>query len=494
VDESGPVQIIFLGTNSATISGVLFDGCRYSLGGTATTSAHLTTNTGVLYINPNNISSQNFTVSDITWNNCYPTCAVTSAANSVLARVVPIGTGDNTLLHITTLSISPVFLAATSVTIEDATFIGTGGPSGGPSSEDQFILDGVSHTAADWHEFIIATGAQAVASGGIPDSQLTIRNVSLAGFHPLSTSGDLWLYLTGAVAVDGLRLHDYNSGGSGSLPNARVRISPNDAQGSIRNLRVTGFNIGVGNTFTNFSNRGASGLILIEPATSAEVTMRFGLTIDGFAYNTNFDDGIVLVNPATGTPAWPFHFEDCRVEGCQNGLIMYGIGTSGSGGNGQALDGLVIKGGNFRLNNNSGIQLRSDVAGVAFIDGVLCENNTGRGLLFDPVTWVAAFPSLITVANSTFSANNSDGTQASFLSGDSSSEPHVMLKGNGAFTSVGLTAPIQFQTGNGGGLPGGDTFGAGTFAYGFQTGMTGATAAFTNNGQMIENAAKLQTP
>jgi hypothetical protein len=69
-----------------------------------------------------------------------------------------------------------------------------------------------------------------------------------------------------------------------------------------------------------------------------------------------------------------------------------------------------------------------------------------------------------------------------------------MLKGNGAFTSAGVTAPIQIQTGNGGGLPSDDSLGAGTFAYGFQTATTGASSFFTNGGQMMDNAATLRTP
>ncbi len=520
-DETGPVQIAYSGASAVTtISGVLFRDCAYTLGGTATTSSHLTTNTGVLTVNPSGYNNL-LIVNDVTWENCNPTC-VTSADSCVLARIYPIGLGDNSTSHLAVISsltikggtwtggdsttgyaISPFLLAAASITVEDVTFVGAlPGLSTvrGPSSEDQYIVDGVAHASADWAQFVIATGAQSVTADTTYNKaqRLVMRGVVFERLGP-SAVGDLWLYLNGCVAVDGITLRKYSTTGVGGTPNARVRLSAGNTTGYLNGIAIHG-NAGGAQAFTNTANVGQAGMFVVNPASNPNTLRIAGLSIENFTYSTTPDDGVVLVNPTTGTPSWRYWFDGCSVLGLNNGLVMYGLGTSGSGGNGWPLDGLSITGGTYSNGDGSGISLRPDEVGFVWVDKVTCRGNAGMGLLVTPYIWGTGTtaPQMVTVTNNIWTGNNSDGTQASFLSGSSSDHPHVTLRSNAAFTSVGVVAGVQIQIGASGALPASGLVGStGLFVGGAHTGISGVgsgTVGFTDGDPMMENLGILKTP
>ena len=250
-DETGPVTVVGGGSTQSLIGGIVFRDCRYTLGGTATTGGHITTNTGVLYVNPNG-TSQKLLIVDVTWDNCYPSGNVTSSANGVLARVHPLATGATSGTNIATIysvtirggiwacndvntTYSQFLIAAQRITVEDVTFYNGGSVNGGPSSEDQFVIGGSAYSVQDWAQFIFATGALSVAGEVPAPNTLTLRDIqfnssiSRSGFFTaLSNAGDLWLYAIGRIAVDGVSLTGYAIGppGGGDAPNARVRVTP----------------------------------------------------------------------------------------------------------------------------------------------------------------------------------------------------------------------------------------------------------------------------
>jgi hypothetical protein len=530
-DETGPVQVTCIGSIPTAIGGILFRDCRYTLGGTATTAGHLTTNTGVLYVNPagtNNI----LIVSDITWDNCYPSGNGTSAANGVLARIYPVALGDNSTNHLAIIQsltikggiwscnsndssfISQFFIAAENITIDGTKFLQGGSVSGGPSSEDQFILDGIAHSVQDWHQFIFATGAQSVSQLSPFPNTLCMNNVSFTGdFNSLSNAGELWLYYNGKIEVDGVRLSGYSVGGSGPdfAPNARVRITAGafDNAGSTGYIKALSIYGSAENStpFTNTPNKGYAGLIVFDAAPSAAQLLHVeDVSIRNFSYSGTADDGIVLVNPTTGTPSWRYKFENCTVVDCGNGLIMYGVDTGGSGGNGQPLDGFSIIGGNYGFNKFLGVGLTPDFVGLVEFDGLNCAGNGitgsvpyGAGLRFTPNAYGTVTPCCVTSVNNFFTGNGTSGSgvQAVFITNGSSGSPHLILRNNTALSAAGAMSTIGVSANGLAALPATGTPGSGLLVYGAHTGISsiGSTPVldYQTGAFMMDNMAGLIT-
>lgn len=519
-DETQTIRIIAAdNTHFATITRLLFNRCSYTLGGTATTASHLTHNTGVLEINPNG-GNNLLAIFDVTWVDCYPTVA-TSATNSVLARVYPIALGDNSAGHLALLgrltirggrwvgnitnvpsAISPFLLCANEIVVDDVIFNSCVGTSGGPSSEDQYIVDLTSHSAFEWAQFIFAPGGNAVTSSATAtiDQRLDMRSVTFRNFESLSNSGDVWMYLSGTVHVDGVQFCDYRSAGTGTVPFSRLRITPlGQVDGAIKNVTFMGPN---GITPVNWVDptRGVGGIVVLM-ATPVGTTSRAlpieRLCISNFL-STNFDDGILLYNPTTlgSSYSWPYSLIDCSVTGGERGVALYGHGTALSGGNNCFLDCFSIIRGAYGLMQGSGIRLFPDFMGLVLLDGVRTASNGSYGLSVNPNSWNAGTrASMITVVNCHFADNAGTNGQAQFISGTVGEEPRITLKGNSCVLA-GVVDKIQIQHSNNLVLPSPATPGGAIFIWGAETGVVGGgnSMQYGNNNLMVENSAYLITP
>jgi hypothetical protein len=518
-DETGPVQITAFGaTLATTVEGVLFRDCYYTLGGTATTSSHLTTNTGVLYVNPAGTNLL-LNITDVTWEDCYPSGNNTSSTNGVLARIHPIGTGDNSTSHKAVVGavvirggiwtanacsgagsiISQLLIAAQTITVADVIFNANSQPyGGGPSSEDQYIIDGVSHSVQDWHQFIFAPGGQSVLSPLNGTTVLAMRNVQFQNFVAGSSSGDIWFYLGGRVDIDGVFLSGYQSS-TGTLPNARVRVTPNATSGSFKGLSLHGASAGTG-TFTNYSNRGLAAFVLLEPSpvSVTQALLLSGLILENFTYSgSNYDDGIVMVNPATGTFSWRYWIDQAKVSGVWNGFAMYGQDVGSQGGNNTPLANFRITDSEFSENFNYGILLNPDELTSVQLEGNSMAINGLYGLYFIPHTWTNG---VVTFTDNYMLENNANNAQAFFASTQAGASPHMTIRDNVALGNLGALASIKVQFQSSGALPSTGVPGnlSNFFIFGVHTGISSlgvpTPLSYTSTSAMMENMALLLTP
>lgn len=526
-DETTPVRILgSTGGSASTVQRIRFQGCSYTLGGTATTSSHLTNNTGVLEVNPGGGNALLW-LYDVTWVDCFVT-SVSSAANSPVARIYSVALGDNTGTNLAVIgrvaikggrwtcnqthatAISPVLIAAQEVILDDVIFISNVLTSGGPSSEDTNLIDGVSHSTADWAQFIFAPGAQTVSaiSG---DVRLGIRGVSFRQMRSASNSGDLWLFLGGQTNVDGIMMTDYVGGGGGSNPNSRLRITPpgivpNPGQslGHLTNITMEGTALGSGQ-YTAGAGTGNAGVVMLMPTEQTNTSEGPYLTVQqlfvtGF-FGTATDDGIVLPNASAVTSVgWAYALIDCQVFGATagapaNGLSLYGHGTSGQGGNFCALDNFKVIRGLF-CNFSNGIVLNPDYMGSALLDGVRCKDNSGFGASVLPESWAnTSRTQCLTVVNCTFADNLGGNGQIQISSNTSGSLTYCIFKGNCCMLNGALDY-ARFSLG-GNALASTYDQGHSFFIYGAETALTGAgtnTMGYANGDTMLENMALLKTP
>jgi hypothetical protein len=524
-DETQTVRILGASTSTQTVGRMRFQACSYTLGGTGTTSSHLTHNTGVLEINPNGGNGL-LTVSDVEWLDCHPTSS-TGATNAPLARVYAVALGDNSTNHLAVIgrltirggrwtanqtaagaAISPFLLSAQEIIVDDVIFVGCALDSGGPSSEDSYIIDGNTYATADWAQFIFAPGAQTV-SQLTTDIRLSITSCSFRGFNQLSNSGDLWLVLGNSVNIDGVTLTDYAAGGGGSSPHSRLRVSPGGYRtGSIRNVQLLGGTTASG-TWTQGSGTGADGIVILLPVTAVFTTHNPSLLLSVKVANFNsgsYDDYILLYDPTTLSAGsfWPYTLIDCMAftvgSGLGRGIVMFGSpsfgGPSGSGDNGCTLDGFNIIRGRIQGSHFDAIRLDPDQMGVVTVDGVECVGNVAIGFMTTPKHWpvVGNYESSLTIVNSKFIDNSGGGVY--LRSRNLNDEPFVIFRNNTVLSFGALgDARFEFATGNliSGSIPGS----AGFFMYGLETGIsTPSTGAldYVNGNPMMANMALLQTP
>jgi hypothetical protein len=522
-DETVPMRIVGGTTGGRTnIERLRFQGCKYVLGGTATASGHLTHNTGVLEINPNGGNGL-LCLHDISWVDCFPVSS-TTAANAPLARIYSVALGDNTGTNTAIIerveirggrwecnqgaatAISPVLISAQETVIEDVIFIGCAFGSGGQSSEDVNLIDGVTYSIADWAQFIFAPGAQTVSQIS-KDIRLSIRNTSFKQFQQYSNSGDVWLILGAGTWIDGMMVTDYATGGGGALPNARVKvqcgIAPNYGAGggSIKHLTMYGAAAGSSAGWTS-QTTGSSALLMVLP-NAYNVTSEFDplvferLILAGFTgAGSNNDDGVVLRN-LTGdtTVGWGYSFVDCTVTGNFHNLIMYGYASSGSGNNGQMLKGFSIIRGVYSFAQQTGIVLNPDYVGDVLIDGVRAKNNAHMGLTVSPKNWGASSRSVtFTCVNSKFHDNLSGAGQCQFLA--NSGVPYIVFLGNSCMLNGALDS-AQFQQAGNTTINSTEDLGNAFWIYGVNTGIFGSstnTMTYLSASGMVNNVAKLLTP
>jgi hypothetical protein len=526
-DETTPMRVLGAPGGGVTqMQRVSFLRCNYTLGGTATTSSHLTNNTGVLEVNPGGGNGVLWVV-DVEWVDCFVT-SVSTASNSPVARIYSVALGDNVGTNLAVIgrvtirggrwtcnqthatAISPVLIAAQEVVIDDVIFISNALTSGGPSSEDTNMLDGITHSVADWAQFIFAPGAQTVSALS-NDIRLGMRAVSFRGMRSASDSGDLWLYLGTATSVDGLVLTDYVSGGGGSAPSSRMRVTPpgtfpnpNNSLGSIKNVVLAAAALGSGQYTTGVA--GNSGVLMLMPTyqSAANPCMTFvidNVAISGF-YGAAADDCINLPNASSFTSVgWAYTLIDCQCAGPGTGIggtgiSLYGHGTSGQGGNFMALDNFrIIRGVFYNLQN--GIILNPDYFGSATIDGVTCRGNSIYGLSVSPNSWQHAsrIQSLVCV-NSQFFDNLGGNGQCYFQTNTGGDLPYIVFKGNTLMLDGALDY-ARFNVNGGSALASTYDVGANFWILGIETTISGGgtnTMGFANNGNLIENIGKLKTP
>lgn len=528
-DETQPCRIYAAdSTHSATVSRVRFQTCSYTLGGTATTSSHLTHNTGVLEVNPNGGNGL-LTVVDMLWVDCFP-LSLSTAANAPLARIYSVALGDNVGANLAIIgrieirggrwicnqshatAISPVFIAAQEIVVDDVIFIANTLTSGGPSSEDTNILDGVSHSTADWAQFIFAPGAQTVSALS-SDIRLCMRDVSFRQMRSASNSGDLWLFLGPQTNIDGITMTDYVAGGGGSNPNSRLRVTPpgimpnpGSSLGSMRNITMIATPLGSGQ-YTAGAGIGTAGVVMLMPTAQSVTSEQPYLAIErlflsGFE-GTETDDGIVLPNASSySSVGWAYALIDCQCFGATAGspaagLALYGHGTSGQGGNLMALDNFKLIRGVFTGYAN-GIILNPDYMGGVLLDGVRCKNNSGFGLSVIPASWQnTSRTQMLTVVNGQFCDNLGGNGQVQIMGHTAGDILYTIFKGN-ICTLNGSIDYARFAQGNGTvALPGTAVPGISFFLYGVHTGVAGSSSGvvdFVATGSMMENMALLKTP
>lgn len=533
-DETQPIRIIGDPVHGATISGVHFNKCRYTLGGTTTTASHLTHNTGVLEVHPNGNAFNNMFVVDVTWTDCYPVSS-TTAANAPLLRLFGVGPGDNLSAHRaeigtvtirggqwacnqfpTATAISPFLLAADTIVIDGTIFVGNASAGGGPSSEDQYVMLNAATptiTTANWAQFVFAPGAKVVTQAPLltTDLRLSMRDVSFRGLNQLSGSGDVWIYLSKAVDIDGVTLTDYVAGGTGAVPHSRLRISPNAVVGSIKGIKMQGTALGAGATWTTAPSVGSEGigaLVMLMPTSytgSAQPHFQLpieGLTVTGFKNASGQrDDGIVLYNNTADVTSggWQYALIDCVVESANRGLAIYGSRNAGAtfpnnGLNTVALATFSIIRGSYTGNNFAGILLFPDNFVNVLIDGVRTGNNGGWGIDAWPLAWNSVSSSVLTMVNSIMVGDSLGG--AYFECDLIADCPLLILKGNAVFSTLSVIGNIRIEQGTSVPLTSPSTPGSGGFfIYGAETGIAGGggSMSYANAGLMVENIAKLQT-
>jgi hypothetical protein len=526
-DEITPVRILGSSSANGTVSYVRFNACFYNLGGTATVSGHLTTNTGVLEVNANG-GNNRLVVEDLTWQDCNVLVS-TRSANVVLCRITPVALGDNSTSHLAIIGIvtirggnwsqsngdtqiSPFLIAANQIIVEDVLFTGTQGTGGGPSSEDIYVLDGNTYATADWAQFIFAPGAQVVTA---EDNRLNITNCGFFGFEQNSNSGDIWIYCGQITQIDGITVTGYAGGGSGTVPNSRFRVQAGNVFnwastiGYIRGLTMVGSILGTASQYTN-SAGGEGGILMMMPTlfgtSGGSDQPRLNIEsvyIRGFTGSSHYDDGIVLSNLTTysGTrPTWNYNFIDCQVFGQFHGLVLYGVsGSTGNGNNSSVADNMSIIRGNYSSSHDSGIVLNPDYYGTCLVDGARCQGNGGYGFATSPLQWnyvVINNPLLVVVNCGWFDNLNSNG-QAFFQSTTSGDFPHLSVDNNMAFNG-GSQDHIRIQYETGIALPTTASVGNGTWwLYHAETTITGGatnTMGYANGVGMMENSAYLKTP
>ena len=525
-DETQPVRFISTSTTTAKVVGrVRFRDCEFYLGGTATASGALTHNTGVIEINPNGHLSK-MTMAEIVFDNCNVQ-SLTTAANGPVARIYGCELGAGSLTHrslivsvtirgglwsaanasSTGTAISPVFIAAQSITIEDVTFLGNLVSAGGPQPDDQFILDNIAHTAADWAQFIFAPGA-AVVEGEIvvgADMRLSMHNVTFSALEQSSTSGDAWFFL-GATSdfpnfadVDGVRFTNYFAGTVGSRPTSRVRITVGCTMGGFKNVSVNG-----GDSSANtdaWTNSGA--IVVINPSSGqVEEPVTFeNIAVYDFIYHSGVtkDGGILVAAPGSGSPTWFYTFRGCKVQGQLYGLAM------GGGGTGSPLDGFVVEGGDFSYNDDYGIGLTPDNMGDVKIRGNRCIENGQSGgnyaIYVSPGTWQNSFQQGLTLTDNYCRGYGQIVSSTECLIGLLSSTvgDHVfaIVHGNTCVTSTGSTGGIEIQDGSGGALTSPAQVNNQVFVTDAETGNGVASSAnllFQTGQLMMRNLATLVTP
>jgi hypothetical protein len=526
-DETTPMRILgATGGTASIVQRVRFQGCSYTLGGTATTSSHLTNNTGVLEVNPGGGNALLW-LYDVEWVDCFVT-SVSSAANSPVARIYSVALGDNTGANLAVIgrvairggrwtcnqthatAISPVLIAAQEIVINDVIFISNVLTSGGPSSEDTNLIDGISHSTADWAQFIFAPGAQTVSALS-SDIRLGMRDVSFRQMRSAPNSGDLWLFLGAQTDVDGIVMTDYVSGGGGSNPNSRLRITPpgimpnpGSSLGHISNVTMSATALGSGQ-YTAGAATGTAGVVMLMPTGTSITSEAPYLTIQqlfitGF-FGTETDDGIVLPNSSSYTSiGWAYALIDCQCFGATVGtpacgLALYGHGTSGQGSNFCVLDNFKVIRGVF-CNFADGMVLNPDYIGGVLIDGVRCRDNGQYGASIEPNSWGnTSRMQCLTVVNSFFTDNLGGNGQIQISSATAGSLTYCVFKGN----SCTLNGALDYARFSLGGNALASTYNQGHsfFIYGAETTITGGgtnTMGYANGDTMLENMALLKTP
>jgi hypothetical protein len=538
-DETRVCRILGASTNFQTLNRIRFQACNYTLGGTATTSSHLTHNTGVIEINPNGGNGR-LIVNDMEWIDCFPVSS-TGAANAPLARIYSIALGDNVGTNLAIIgrieirggrwtanqtaagaTISPFLIAAQEIVVDDVIFVGCALTSGGQSSEDVNLIDGNTYAAADWAQFIFAPGAQTV-SGSTNDIRMSMTHCSFRNFNQLSNSGDIWFILGNYTQIDGVVVTDYNNSGGGSAPNTRVRVQLGNNNSS-RPYGITGgggiknfvmypgasVNITSGD-YTNSTQSGGAAIFMLmpmvySPSFDQDPFVIDHLNIQGFIGNTGDDDLVVLSNLTsygglTNTVGWFYTLKDCTLIGGHFNLIQYGWQTSSpvsNGDNGLVLSGLSIIRGEYCNARQAGITLNPDYVGDVLLDGVRAKKNTTIGFRFNPKNWANSGQNYnVCVVNCKF-WDNLGTAQCQFISNQTADVPNITFKGNSCQVN-GVQDKAQFQSGNNASIAGTATPGSGFFFYGVETGFgtvgsSNQPMLYASGSHMVENIALLLTP
>ena len=528
-------KTVVIGTASPTagtvISGVRFIRCTYVLAGSLVTAGVHANNTGVLEIAPQ--GSQDFTIADITFQDCDVSVVGGAGYASILAYIMPLGYGATGLTQAAILKkvtirggkwdagsapsdLGNLFICAQKIVVEDVDFYGTNGPGAGvapPEAKWAIFASSTPIPQNIWSKFTFSVGRASslnVGAGRVfqADLGIDITNARFSNLTQCNTC-DLRVDLPGTYVGEGtvsvssriqnVKFFNYLPATSpgGSVPLYRFYINSLFRAAGDNNVHAVVDQVSLlGLTAGESTNWSANGLVGIEPTVGLELRK---VTVQDFFPAAGSPDNGFFVNYGAGLDQYKIRFIDCMATSCNNGLIV----PAGSGSN-NPLDGFEIIGGDYS-NNQLGIALFPDKIGAVTLHRVRACYNVLQGLSVAPGQWdlipfaAGNSSSFLTVTSGTFVGNNpSSGpppVQVLLRTRSSGDKVYGYVHGNICRSTGASPGAIEVQQGAAGALPSPAILGVDTFVRGVETGWGGSPqVTYANNIPMLHNHATLITP
>jgi hypothetical protein len=468
-DHTIPVTLAASNSPGGTMSGIVFQDCTYTLGGTTTTSGCFTENTGILDVNPGTSGSFNFHVTDVTWTRCTAT-SNSLVANGPVMCLMPVAVGASSVTNITDLgiltmedctwaaqggpsAISPFFVCARKIVMHNVNFRGTGS-NGNAQGSDMATALATTTATADWGQITIASSFW-LLNQGLGDVGLDLDNVSFSTFRQLSDSCDVRIEAPpfyGTIqaptnSIKNLRFSQYIQGGLGAAPNYRVNFDTMAALAGLPASTVVE-QVSLQGTTGHLTDLWASnGIIGIQPQSGFEMR-RSGPVDSGFAPASGLNEETgIYINYGTGAEVYDLTLIDCFGNGFGFGLYV----PPGNSGN-EPLDGLNIVRGHYSFNNINGVFLGANNVGNIHVEDVITQENTNVGIEINiPNTAAQPTANLVLHGNSCV-GNDSGATHPAgiaIITANTTTFPGMSVTGNSVLNISGALDNIRIAKSGG---------------------------------------------
>ncbi|KKL85165.1 hypothetical protein LCGC14_1957460, partial [marine sediment metagenome] len=466
--------VLFVQSGSATLSiieQIRFTRCRMTLLDATVASGNLVGNSGVIDVDPNGHDSLNGTagarIAHIGWIDCDVTGPETGTA-AILMHLIPVANGSATAADPYDSSIDPAMaiqnvvirgghwmmkrlettinpftigLAVSisntyqrpwgRVTIKDWLFEidelgGTLGHNGGPTEDVESFFTTSDTTDRSGPPVMADWGAVAISA-----MDLVMKDCEIVGVTQAGNSGDLFLKVDRYGDIDNIKIYDHFSGGTGSIPNQRIRTRFGDsfaiAQGfpdiSMKRVVIIGHS-----SPTEWCNLAIWQHEPSETPVLIKDCAIFGFRVSGGNHGrSNFTlvDAAAntlwgSVNGNTGT-VYRLTLDGFKSSGGLTGMdFVRSVG---------GFKGLTIKGCALHDNTSKGLDMTESTSGIGVVNlsNNVIENNGDYGVQVSVNNWLSSdVSSLIMMGNHIYdNSGSASGIQVYIESSNSGSQDPI---------------------------------------------------------------------